>query len=443
MPIEHPFSSILKYQVTSSSKYALDPYCEPLYWYIKLCCKRTSLKMQDIADRLYIDSGLLTKKLNINNTQHRELTADDIEKICAILDTSLLSILYYYENKKIFENSRDIFDKLTKLKSIGFEKILNNSAFLDNSNALPLSNSSTMPLSPLKQGPLLNIDDPKVMPWNGKWYFYFSSSDSSIVHNRKKNYVKCDPVDFEDSEKKELYDLYSNDHIYSGTITLTYDVKTSQYVAQLKYLTNPQTAHILQYDGTATLSPSKHAIFATLTNSNDEDSIYLIIDNLFLESNFKYIMASVLTLSKNKNKWHRRPCSLRLIMSREIIVPSTRSYNIMTSNLMMNDSIIRIDDHGYGELKKLQSHYACPALDRFLEMYPDINTMDESSNYITVHNCAYISETLIKNLKNIDPKDALYLEAILRLHSIAPWYSKAKAVKTNEVLKKYESDNPQ
>ena len=133
-----------------------------------------------------------------------------------------------------------------------------------------------------------------------------------------------------------------------------------------------------------------------------------------------------------------RPCSLRMILSRERIELNSLEYTVVEANLMMNDSVIRIDDHGYEELKKYQKDYRSKALDSFLQIYPSIDSMNGESYYINVHSCAYIDETLIKSLKTegITPEDRMYLETLLRLHSIAPWYSKTKTSKINELLRK-------
>ena len=62
---------------------------------------------------------------------------------------------------------------------------------------------------------------------------------------------------------------------------------------------------------------------------------------------------------------------------------------------------------------------------------------------MTVRNCAYINEKFLDNFddssdesKKLDEIDILYLEALLRQHSTALWYSKTKATKINKVLKK-------
>lgn len=437
------YTSILKYQINAPEyKFQFDAYCEPLYWYTRMYCKHSShKKMKDIADELHITSGLLTKKLNVKNKQHRELTITDIEALCSIMQTSLLSIIQMYENRTFFEKNPNLFSQMATLSFSDIQNMLmvEKTPRLIPTNNQPEDIPETIASESEQPIPL------DISSWAKKWYFYFPSSDSAIIEHRKKTILKEDTAnDITDSEVKELYDLYSDDHIYSGIITISpcYDGDTITYRAKLKYLTNPPKKTIAEYEGIASLSVNEQAIFITLNNidNDNNDMIYIIIDALNVEPDFQYAMASVLTLSKNKNKSHRRPCSLRMILSQDVIPVGTKMYNIMCSNLMMNDSIIRIDEHGYNELKKFKSHYASPALDLFLEKYPDIAAM-EAGNFINVHKCAYITESLIYNLKDTDTNETLYLEALLRLHSLASWYSKAKAVKANKLLSAFSSEN--
>ena len=118
----------------------------------------------------------------------------------------------------------------------------------------------------------------------------------------------------------------------------------------------------------------------------------------------------------------------------------------MISNLMMNEAVISIDDYGYSQLKEKQKEYDSPALDVFLEKYPTIDSLPRTKRYLTVRNCAYINEKFLDNFddssdesKKLDEIDILNLEALLRQHSTALWYSKTKATKINKVLKKIDS----
>ena len=207
----------------------------------------------------------------------------------------------------------------------------------------------------------------------------------------------------------------------------------TQYEVTLQYLSDPDQKKIVCYEGSIQLTSKEQPVFLTLTNPKDHDMMYIIIDTLHMEPHSPYTMASVLTLSRTK---HRHPCSMRMIMSRNAIPIDTKPYHIMRSNLMMNDRYIRIDKYGYNEIVKHREQYNSPALDYFLSLYPNIEAI-ENSNYIEVNKCAYISENTILSLKNLDMEEKYYLKALLRFHSIAPWYSKANGMKTEEM--KYQS----
>lgn len=148
-------------------------------------------------------------------------------------------------------------------------------------------------------------------------------------------------------------------------------------------------------------------------------------------------IASVLTLSRHQDEEKHRPCSLRMVLSRNPIDFDSKAYTVMISNLMMNEAVISIDDYGYSQLKEKQKKYDSPALDYFLEKYPTISSLPRITKRLTVQDCAYINEKFLDSFDNtFEEIDILYLEALLRCHSTALWYSKTKASKINKVLKK-------
>ena len=72
-----------------------------------------------------------------------------------------------------------------------------------------------------------------------------------------------------------------------------------------------------------------------------------------------------------------------------------------------------------------------------------IDSLPKTKKYLTVRNCVYINEKFLDSFddssdesKKLEEIDILYLEALLRYHSTALWYSKTKATKVNKVLKK-------
>ena len=125
-----------------------------------------------------------------------------------------------------------------------------------------------------------------------------------------------------------------------------------------------------------------------------------------------------------------------MIFSRRPIEFDSEAYKVMISNLMMNEAVISIDDYGYDQLKEKQKEYDSPALDCFLEKYPTIDSFP-TKKYTTVRDCVYINEMFLNNFEDsFNEIDILYLEALLRWHSTALWYSKIKSSKINKGLKK-------
>lgn len=47
---------------------------------------------------------------------------------------------------------------------------------------------------------------------------------------------------------------------------------------------------------------------------------------------------------------------------------------------------------------------------------------------------AYIKDTHISNLTNLTEKQKIIFESSLRLHSIAPWYTKSNSKKARELI---------
>lgn len=430
------YTEIFSYQLdemNKNSKY--DAYLVPLRWFLKLYANRAQeMKMGEIADKLGTDAATFSKMLNHSTAKDkRPITAADINRICEIINVPLSSILFLYEHKEKVEKDfkKDYFVKLTNILRGNFDEILYPSAFYDINSGKGMSK----PANPHISSNSLASENSILEPVKGKWYFYFPSSDSVIIKERKKRLEKKANSVIESSELAELYDLYSPDHIFCGTVNI--EQKSNGYYAVLKYMTNPSTYKTLCYQGNISSPVDNTSIFSSLTNSEDGDIMYMIMSKPSAEKKLQYLMASVLTLSRHQDEERHRPCSLRMILSRTPIKFDSKAYKTMISNLMMNDAVISVDDFGYSQLKEKQKEYDSPALDTFLEKYPTIDKFPKTNKSLTVRNCAYINEKFLDSFNDsFDEIDILYLEALLRRHSTAPWYSKTKASKINKTLKK-------
>ena len=438
------FIQIFSYQLDKVNKDArYNSYLVPLRWFVKLYTKRThKMTMGDIAEQMGIDLATFSKMLNNSVAKDkRRITAEQINRICEIINVPLSSILFLYEHKEDVENNihRGDFEKLTNLLRGNFDEILYPSAFYAMNNGKKVSKSANT-----KDSVSTFVSENSILePIRGKWYFYFPSSDSTIKEQRKKTLEKSQNHIPESSELAELFDLYSPDHIYCGTLNIEF--KNGGYYAVLKYMTNPSEHKILCYEGSVSSPVDNTSIFCSLTRQSDGDIMYMIMSKPSSEKRLQYLMASILTLSHHQDEERHRPCSLRMILSRKPIKFDSKAYKVMISNLMMNEAVISIDDYGYSQLKEKQKEYDSPALDVFLKKYPTIDSLPKTKN-LTVRNCAYINEKFLDSFddssdesKKLKEIDIIYLEALLRCHSTALWYSKTKATKINKVLKKIYS----
>lgn len=433
------FTEIFSYQLDEVNKDAkYDSYLVPLHWFVKLYARRAHrMTMGDIAKEMHTDLATFSKMLRHGIAKDkRPITAEDINRICEIIDVPLSSILFLYEYKEKVETylRGDNFIKLTNFLRGNFDEILYPSVLYDINSGKTLSKLPKTKDS----GDSLMSENPVLEPVKGKWFFYFPSSDSKIKNQREK-FLKKNPKHVpENSELAELFDLYLPDHIYCGTVNI--ESKNGEYFAVLKYMTNPSTHRILCYVGKISSPIDNISIFCSLTNQENGDIMYMIMTKPSAETKLQYLMASVLTLSRHQDEEKHRPCSLRMVLCRRPIEFDSKAYKIMISNLMMNEAVITIDDYGYSQLKEKQKEYDSPALNYFLKEYPTIYNLPTQPNRLTVRNCAYITEKFLDSFDNpeqpLEETDILYLEALLRYHSIALWYSKTKAAKINKVLKK-------
>ncbi|MCI7180195.1 helix-turn-helix transcriptional regulator [Dorea sp. YH-dor228] len=439
--LKKSFTQIFSYQLDEVNKDArYNAYLVPLRWFVKLYTRRThKITMGDIAMQMGIDLATFSKMLHHGVAKdNRRITAEHINRICEIIDIPLSSILFLYEYKEDVEKKlwRDDFEKLTNLLRGNFDEILYPAIFYDINSGKKVSkpaNTKDSTSSLVSKNSILE-------PIRGKWYFYFPSSDSEIKNQREKTLKKNPNHVPESPELAELFDLYLPDHIYCGIVNI--ESKNGEYYAVLKYMTNPSKHRILCYEGSVSSPVDNTSIFCSLTNQRNGDIMYIIMSKPSAEMRLQYLMASVLTLSHHQDEEKHRPCSLRMVLSRRPIEFDSKAYKVMISNLMMNEAVISIDDYGYSQLKEKQKEYDSSALDYFLEKYPTIDSLPRITKRLTVRDCAYINEKFLDSFEDsFEEIDILYLEALLRRHSTALWYSKTKATKINKVLKKISAKN--
>ena len=179
-------------------------------------------------------------------------------------------------------------------------------------------------------------------------------------------------------------------------------------------------------------------VFASFSNDYTNDIVYMIMDKPSGVKTLNYLMASFLSVSEDFDEEKRHPRFSRMIFSRKPIKYDSQAYIVMSSNLMMNSSTIKIDSFGYEELKKNRDAYNSTVLNNFLDRYPTFASLT-NNELVTKQETAHIREsdlTIIAN--NSNEKDRLYLDALLRRHAIVPWCSKVKSSKVNIALKAFD-----
>lgn len=138
----------------------------------------------------------------------------------------------------------------------------------------------------------------------------------------------------------------------------------------------------------------------------------------------------VLTYSSKCHR--RRPCCERMIISRKMIKENTREYDTMKAYLLMNDNKIRITQRKYGELIKEIEQSTDQDLQIIKQYFPNLQSL--KGNTVKIEECAFIPESEIYNLHLLTDIQKQKFEVLLRNHSIAPWYCKTKATKTDTLF---------
>lgn len=388
----------------------LDSLKEPLGWYIRLITSHTKVSSSDIARRAHLAHVTFCRKTNPNVKNKRHLYLSDIQEICRAMDTSLGSILYCYENREILENCPETIEGLC----------------LIGSECDVLSRTKKHIIN---EGLLTNSAESVFKKWFGRYFCYFSSTNSRETNSEKKEFAgrNCS-----DDEYKELAELFTDDHIYSGILTI--GPSDSLYgqvcTAHFRFMVDPEQPIIKEYFGTVTASKSKQALFIELYSEKEEEIAFLIIEDTN-DVKVRCAIASVLIISSREN--HRKPCSERMIISEERIYPGTQSYQIVKANLKMHDRYIRIDTFGFGEVIRELMESGDPKSIEIARKYDKLEKLGPE-NSVVRNELAYIKDTYISNLTDLSEEQKLIFESSLRLHSIAPWYSKSNSKKIKYLI---------
>ena len=91
------FTQIFSYQLNESNKDArYNTYLVPLRWFVKLYTRRShEMTMADIANQMGINPAIFSKMLHPDGIKdNRSITAEQINRICEIMNVRLSSILF-------------------------------------------------------------------------------------------------------------------------------------------------------------------------------------------------------------------------------------------------------------------------------------------------------------------------------------------------------------
>lgn len=403
-------SELMQAMSSEGEDFPLDSFKEPLGWYIRLISNHTRFSSDEIAGRTHLARVTFNRKTNPNAKKKRHLYLSDIQEICKAMGTSLGLILYCFENREVLENSPQLIDSLCIL---GTEY-----------DEIPLVKKHVK-----TEQLLTNSDESVFKKWFGKYYCYFSSTNSKETFTGKKKYAgrSCS-----DDMYKELAELFTDDHIYAGILIISQseDPYEQGCVAEFSFMVDPERPIIKEYRGTVTISRNKQAAFIELYSEEEAEISFLIIEDTN-DIKVRCAIASVLTISSREN--HRKPCSERMIICEERIYPNTQFYQIMKANLKMHDRYIRIDSFGFGEVIKELMDSGDPESIDIARKYDKLEKIG-SENAVVRKELAYIKDTHISNLTDLSEEQKIIFESSLRIHSIAPWYAKTNSKKVKHLI---------
>ena len=408
-------------------------------WYISLLKKEHKMKysQKEIAREINMSDTGLSRKLimpkdapeiidfeSFKKKEKRRLTISEAKGICKKIDVTLPDVLYFYEHRKFFEENPSMIDKI---------KLLTNKLTNTNELMAGLSNIKNHDEDICMRSNLVNnINHEEFKPWFGRYYCYFSSTSSDEAGMiRKVNFDK----ESDNKEIDELLKLSQDDYIFCGILEIfeknIFDDELCH--VQFKFLANPDKKVVKKYKGFLTISKTRDAVFCELISNEEGEIVYFIVEKKEMSSSRPQVeccMAMVLTFSSKEGK--RRPCCEKMIISKNTVEKGTEAYQALKANLLMNDNKIRITRWGYeqliGNIKESQDKY----LQEIIEKYPNLDSLRGKT--VPIEECAFIPESVVKNLNNISKEARKRFEILLRIHSIAPWYCKTKSSKANELF---------
>ena len=416
-----------------------------LGWYISV---HKEIKQIKIANRMHTDPASISRYvispkdaqcINEQNYEQSGKRLIDIEKaveICGHMGTTLENILYYYQFKNTLDKlpNFDSLEKLTnQLMCVENEKENTTQDFQNVIDHLWQECWGSICIPPYTTNLIMEADHPGFLPWIGRYYCYFSSTSSDEAGRRREASFERNS---DDPELRELLECSTDEYVFCGIMDIHSCTESGRNLCRVdfKFLSNPKERLIKRYTGILILSATTNAVFCELTGNEQGEKTYLMLEKQDLgkeQSHVRCCMAMVLTYS---SKVHcRRPCCERMVLSNSKIKEGEEEYEALKAYLRMNDSTIRITRWGYNELIKKIAKSPDPDMQKIIECFPDLESLN--GNNVTIDECAFIPESIIYTLHSLSDAQKRKFEILLRNHSIAPWYSKTKATKADTLFK--------
>jgi len=365
----------------SSTQYLIEAICAYM--------RKNGITQSALGKRLNLSQGTISKMLNYTESQNSFLLLSFSEalKICAVMGTSIGTVLYEYDQSQNAQYSSEYsWESGEEYLKASAEKNIP-----EESRLFYGCGSGLFPYYLFPQDALLtnNIEDSMFQPWFGKYHCYFHSTLS------RENVLFHGQLEIPDKSESG----YCHVHF-----SFVYDI--SRHLQK-------------EYYGQLTLSKrSTNGAYFTLVNHEDQGEItYLVMSNPSIKnSQVSCVVAFVATISAGKGTQH--PCVERMIISRKPL--SESELEIAKAHLLLNDKYIRISEDEFCAMLKSQS---TPL--KFREKFNRFcNPFDDPilSEYST--KIAIIPESWIKSLPGYTEEEQRTIIDLMRLHSLAPKYNK-------------------
>lgn len=343
--------------------------CSAVYWWMK----KHKVKQGDFGKKINCSQTSISKYLNCivekegryykNSGKYPLFSYEIACQWCEVMGTSVGNVLYEYE-----KNNNGSSKCTNKAGIQSLESYSTGSADYSDHSLIYSSEDK-----------LINdINHPLFKSWFGTYHTVFPSTSS----------------------KENKY--------FWGTLKVLEHSDDGLCHVEFEFVSNRKKQKVKKYVGILTLTIQ--AAYITLEDSVHEGEIsYLLLHNPDLKTtiNVSCCLALVLTFSSQRGK--RRPCCERMFISRFEIDEKSEQFDLIKSQLLMNDKFIYISENSYQEFIESITEESDEVLKKFKEMYPSIASFPTTHNRI--ERCIQIQEKwLLADCPKTKGKDGIELQ---------------------------------